>query len=32
VVKDMGSAAVFCSLLAVGLLWLTAVLARLGIG
>jgi len=31
-VKDMGSAAVFCSLLAVGLLWLTAVLARLGIG
>lgn len=32
VVKDMGSAAVFCSLLATGLLWLSAVLARLGIG
>jgi diacylglycerol kinase (ATP) len=32
VVKDMGSAAVFCSLLATGLLWLSAVLARLGVG
>ena len=32
VVKDMGSAAVFCSLLATGLLWLAALLARLGIG
>lgn len=32
VVKDMGSAAVFCSLLGVGLLWLTAVLERLGLG
>ena len=32
VVKDMGSAAVFCALLATGFIWLTAVLERLGIG
>lgn len=32
VVKDMGSAAVFCALLAAGVLWLSAVLARLGVG
>jgi diacylglycerol kinase len=31
-VKDMGSAAVFCSLLAAGCLWLMAVLERLGFG
>jgi diacylglycerol kinase (ATP) len=31
-VKDMGSAAVFCSLFAAGILWLLALLARLGLG
>ncbi len=31
-VKDMGSAAVFCSILAAGVLWLLALFTRLGLG